>query len=114
MLQKQSARPCPNTERIQSYLVDKTSYEGVINNGDKVYFACYKSHLQILKQSQNKSIDTDLVELIEVFKFSIIHVSDVKNVDDAISRAMSMTTVYVGEAILRQEGLMYTIFSWQK
>ena len=90
VLQKQSARPCPNTERIQSYLVDKRSYEGVINNGDKVCFACYKSHLHFLKQSQNKSIDTDLVELIDVFKFSIIHVSDVKNVDDAISRAMSM------------------------
>ena len=52
------------------------------------------------------SIDTDLVELIQVIKSSIIHVNDIETVDDAIGRAMIMTTVYVGEAILRQEGLL--------
>ena len=32
--------------------------------------------------------------------------NDVKTLDDAIGQAMNMTTVYVGEAILRQEGLL--------
>ena len=67
----------PNTERIQSYLAEKTGYEGVLKDGNKVCFACYKSHLQILKHSQIHSIDTDLVELIQVVKSSIIHVNDV-------------------------------------
>ena len=93
-------------DRIQSYLAENTGYEGVLKDGDKVCFACYKSHLQILKHSQIRSLDTDLVELIQVVKSSIIHVNDVKTVDDDIGRAMSMTTVYVGEAILRQEGLL--------
>ena len=32
--------------------------------------------------------------------------SDVKSVDDAIDREMSITVVHVGEALLRQEGLL--------
>ena len=67
------------TQRIQTYLVWKTGYEGVLNDGDKVCFACYKSHLQILKHSQNHSIDTDLVELIQVIKSRHNYVNDVKN-----------------------------------
>ena len=53
-------------------------YEVVLKDGDKVCFACYKSHLQILKLSQIYNIDTDLVQLIQVVKSCIIHVMILK------------------------------------
>ena len=36
----------------------------------------------------------------------MIKSEDIKTAEDAMSRAMSMTTVHVGEALLNQEGLL--------
>ena len=88
-------------ESIQGYLAEKTGYEGTLNECDKVCFSCYKSHLQILKHSKGNSVDTDLAEIIQVVKCNTMHLN---SVDDAINKAMSMTTVHVGEAPSRQEG----------
>ena len=106
VLRKQNARPCPDPETIQTYLEETTGYEGTLNDGDKLCFTCYKSHLHILKHSQRKSTDADLDEVIKVTKRNMIHVSDVKSADDAINRAMHMTVVHVAEALVRQEGLL--------
>ena len=107
VLRKQNARPCPDPETIRTYLEETTGYEGTLNDGDKVCFACYKSHLHILKHSQSKSTDADLDEVIKVTTQNIIpHVSDVKSADDAINRAVHMTVVHVAEALVRQEGLL--------
>ena len=106
VLQKQNARLCPDVKTIRTYLAENTGYEGTLNENDKVCFACYKSHLHILKCSTSKSIDTDLEEIILVTKCNTMQASDVKSVDDAISRAMSITIVHVGEALLRHEGLL--------
>ena len=106
---KQNARPCPDPETIRTYLEETTGYEGTLNDGDKVCFACYKSHLHILKHSQSKSTDADLDEVIKVTKRNMIHVSDVKSADDAINRAVHMDVVHVTEALVRQEGLLLRV-----
>ena len=74
----------------------------------KVWFACYKSHLHILKHSQTKSTDADLDEVMKVTKRNMIHVSDVKSADDAINRAMHMTVVHVAEALCETRGIVIT------
>ena len=69
-------------------------------------FSCYKSHLHKLKQTQNVSNDSDLKQLIVEVKQTMIKLEDMQNEEDAVRRAMSMTTVHVGEALLHQEGLL--------
>ena len=71
-----------------------------------VCFSCYKSHLHILKHTQSESTDEELNELLKEIKHTIIKPEQIKSIEDAISMAMSMTTVYVGEALLQQEGLL--------
>ena len=66
--------------------------------------------MQILKHSKSKCVDTDLAEIIQVVKCNTMHISDVNSVDDAIYRTMSMTTVHVGEALMRQERLLLHAF----
>ena len=103
---KQNARPCPDVASIATYLAEKTGYEGTLRQNDKVCFSCYKFHLHILKCNVNESTDTDLQVLIQGIKHTMLKPEQVVSADDAVSRAMSVTTVYVGEALLRQEGLL--------
>ena len=49
---------------------------------------------------------TKLNELLKEIKHTTIKPEQIKSIEDAISMAMSMTTVYVGEALLQQEGLL--------
>ena len=62
--------------------------------------------MHILKCNVNESTDTDLQVLIQGIKHTMLKPEQVVSADDAVSRAMSVTTVYVGEALLRQEGLL--------
>ena len=39
----------------------------------------------------------------------MLKLEQVISADDAVSRAMSVTTVYVGEALLQQEGLLLPV-----
>jgi hypothetical protein len=101
-----NSRPCPDPTTIRLYLAEKTGYEGTLSENDRVCFACYKSHLHIMKHTPNLSTDSDLNELIMETKRTMVRLEDVKTADDAISRAMSLTTLQVGEAIMNQEGLL--------
>ena len=49
--------------------------------------------------------DSDLKDLIKETNCTMIMLEDRKDREDLISRAMSMTTLHVGEALLHQEGL---------
>ena len=49
-LRTTATRLCPDRQRIQQYLTDKTGYEGEIPEGSKL---CYKSHLLMLKRCEN-------------------------------------------------------------
>ena len=63
-LRSTTGRPCPDQLVIQQYLLDKTGFEGDINNGAKVCFACYKCHLHILKEVKIVSKGIELLTLI--------------------------------------------------
>ena len=102
-LKRGNARPCPNPHNIEHYLSETTGFEGRITEGDMVCFVCYKSHLQILKEAKSLSTDRELQDQI---KSNVLQVHEVKNIENAISRAMSLTTIEVGEALLNQEALL--------
>ena len=78
----------------------KNRIEGTLKEDDKECFSCYKFHLHILQCIENQSTDTELEGLIEGTKHTILKPKQVVSVDDAVSRAMSITTVHVGEALL--------------
>jgi hypothetical protein len=82
----------------------KAGYEGTLGENDRVCFSCYKSHLHILKHTQNVSTDSDLKEFIMETKCNLIKI---QNAEDAMSTDVSMTTVHVrrplsSKTLLRQ------------
>jgi len=72
-----SLRTCPEPGKIQEYLLKNTGFEGVIGNECKVCFACYKSHLQILKCVKTISTDSDLLALISALKLTLTPTKDI-------------------------------------
>ena len=87
-------RVCPNATMIK-----KTGFDGNITNGDRVCTACYKSHLQILKEVPS-STDRDLNELIDGLKGCTLGQHNIRSTEDVINTAMHHTTIYVGELLL--------------
>ena len=64
-LRHSKTKPCPEPEIIKIYLHDNASYDGDINEHDKVCYACYRAHLVIWKQKDKLiSFDADLKEII--------------------------------------------------
>ena len=61
--------------------------------------ACYKSHLQILKEVPS-STDRDLIDGCTLGQHNI------GSTEDVINTAMHHTTIYVGELLLQQESLL--------
>ena len=90
---------------IKTYLSEKTGFDGNITNGDRVCTACYKSHLQILKEVPS-STDRDLNELIDGLKGCTLGQHNIRSTEDVINIAMHLTTIYVGELLLQQESLL--------
>ena len=72
---------CPDQQRIQQYVTDKTGYEGEIPEGSKVCFTCYKSHLLMFKDAKTISTDADLSQLLNSLKLSLAAIHTVKNID---------------------------------
>jgi len=91
-----SLRTCPDPGKIQEYLLKNTGFEGVIGNECKVCFACYKSHLQILKCVKTISTDSDLLALISVLKLTLTPTKDINSIDRAVDHSLTLTTIYVG------------------
>ena len=106
LLKMQNARSCPDPDAIQAYLSDKTGFDGVLCKGAKTCYACYKFHLQILNQSKCLSTDEDLMKILHVSIRNTLQMTEINDLDGVISRAVSMITVDVAEALLRQEGLL--------
>ena len=52
-LRHSKTKSCPEPEIIKKYLHDNASYDGDINEHDKVCYACYRAHLVIWKQRIN-------------------------------------------------------------
>lgn len=63
-------RSCPDSDLINRYLLEQTSFEGNLSKDTKVCYSCYKCQLQIKENSTtgSTSTDTDLSELISSLK----------------------------------------------
>ena len=105
-LKGSSTRTCPNPEKIQEYLSKNTGFEGVISNECKVCFACYKSHLQILKCVNTISTDSGLSALINALKLTLTPTNDSSSIDSAVDHSLTLTAIYVGETILKHEAIL--------
>ena len=60
-------RKCPEPAIVQTILAENTEFTEEIKSDDRVCYACYKSHLVIIKHVQNSSHSTDaeLQDLID-------------------------------------------------
>ena len=73
------SRACPQPDIIQKCLRENADFSGEIANDDRVCYACYKSHLIIIKLLNNTvhSTDVDLRLLITKIQLDTPIVSDV-------------------------------------
>ena len=101
-----SVRTCPDPGRVQEYLSKNTGYEGVIGKECKVCFACYRSHLQILKDVKAISTDSDLSALINALKLTLTPAKGINSIDNAVEHSLTLTAIYVGDIILRNEAIL--------
>ncbi len=56
-------RSCPNSDLINKILLPQTGFEGNLSNSSKVCFSCYKCQLELHKETQLSSTDSDLSHL---------------------------------------------------
>ena len=84
----------------ERYLKETTNFEGSITEGDKVCYPCYKSHLVLLKQTKSASTDDELESIIHVTNQKLLQ-TQVHNSDDAVHRAMLLTTAFVAKELLK-------------
>ena len=104
------ARKCPQPALVQSFLVQNTEFTGEITASDPLCYACYKSHLVIIKQMHNttSSRDNELCSLIDALKqqASAYNLADINTIDQTLSYAALFSAIYVGEALLKQSALL--------
>ena len=101
-------RKCPQPTLVQSFLMQNTEFTGEITADDRVCYACYKSHLVIIKHSNNTNHNTDreLHELIDALKMQVSDTADVHTIDHALSYVAHFSAIFVGEALLKQNALL--------
>ena len=100
-------RPCPDPERIQHLLSEKTGFAESIPKGANVCISCYKSQLQMLKEVHVPvSTDSDLMALMHTLRNALRPIEEVKDTEGNINRALHKTIIYVGERLLHQEALL--------
>ena len=102
------SRTCPRPVLVQTFLQQNTEFIGTINPQDRVCYACYKSHLVIIKHTQKNitSTDVDLSTQIKRIKSEMSSLSDIHTLDQAITHAVHLSAVYVGEHLLKQTALL--------
>ena len=102
------SRKCPEPALVQSFLKENTEFMDEIKPDDRVCYACYKSHLVIIKhvQSTSLSTDTELHELMAKLKNELVDIVDISTLDHALSYAAHFSAILVGEALLKQNALL--------
>ena len=108
MTDMSKSRACPQPNIIQKYLRENTEFSGEITTDDRVCYACYKSHLIIIKLINNTvhSTDVDLRLLIAKIQLDTPIASDVHTLDQAIHYTSNTLAIEVGEALLKQTALL--------
>ena len=102
------SRACPEPDLIQKHLQENTDFSGQISTEDRVCYACYRSHLFIIKHLNRTvhSTDSDLGSLIDRIKQDIPEVSDIQTLDQALTYASTFSAIQVGEALLKQTAVL--------
>ena len=79
MTDMSKSRACPQPDIVQKHLRENTDFSGEITSDDRVCYACYKSHLIIIKLMNNTvhSTNVDLRLLIAKIQLDTCIVSDV-------------------------------------
>ena len=86
---------------VLKYLQQTTGFEGSLGENDCICYACYKSHLFILKGKRYDSTDSELSKVIESIKE--ISNGEVKSIEDAKREAMNKITIEVAEMLLNRK-----------
>ncbi len=97
-------RSCPNSDLINKILLQQTGFEGNLSNSSKVCFSCYKCQLELLKETQLSSTDSDLSHLIATLNSKQVPLKCAST--DVIDTAMHYTSIFVAEILLQGESLL--------
>ena len=104
------SRPIPEPGMIQNFLAENAKFSGENFPEDRVCYACYRSHLFVIKHLQNstQSTDSDLAILLDKIKGEIPALSEVHTFDSALLYVSSMCAIaiHVGEALLKQTAVL--------
>ncbi len=108
LLDLTKTRKCPEPTLVQSFLRENTEFTEEMKPDDRVCYACYKSHLVIIKHTQNSSFSTDaeLHQLTTKLKSELADIIDVTTLDHAISYAAHFSAIVVGDALLKHNALL--------
>ena len=101
-------RKCPDPTLIERFLQHNTSFSGTIDANDPICYACYKAHLVIVKltSSTTDSSDHDLHTLIQQLKGELKNEGEISTQEEAVSHAVRMSAVLVGETLLVQNAIL--------
>ena len=101
-------RKCPEPKLVQAFLWKNTKFTEEIKPDDRVCYACYKSHLVIIRHTQNSSFShsAELCKLINKLKTELLDIVDVITLDHAVSYAAHFSAIVVGDALLKQNALL--------
>ena len=99
-LKHSNSRVCSKPALIEQYLKENTEFDCQISDQDRVCYACYRSHLITLQQSDNFSSDEDLKQLITTLSEQVQKPCEVKSIQKAIDIAMKRVAIIVGKELL--------------
>ena len=101
-------RKCPEPAVVQTFLTKNTEFTEEIRCDDRICYACYKSHLVIIKHMQNSShsTDADLQQVIDTLKRDLPDIVHINTFDDALSYVAQFSAINVGETLLKQNALL--------
>ena len=101
-------RKCPDPTLIGKFLQQNMDFTGKIYVEDHICYACYKSHLVIIKLTNNTkdSSDQDLFALIQQLKAELNNEGEICTQEQAVLRAVHSSAILVGETLLEQNAIL--------
>ena len=99
-------RTCPNPEKIERLLKDRTEYEQKINVTDKICPACYKLHLRLLEEDKVTSSDENLVSCLNTLSGLLPTMEQIKTEADVSNYAIIRTIIDIGNKLLQREPVL--------
>ncbi len=90
-------RSCPNSDLINKILLQQTGFEGNLSNSSKVCFSCYNCQLELLKETQLSSTDSDLSHLIATLNSKQVPLKCAST--DVIDTAIALYIYFCGRNI---------------